>query len=90
MEHDILAKIECQFSFKCPQVWQLLTPTEQDGVRYCGECQREVFLCSSEEELQTHAKQNHCVAVGFSPQDENPEVDDEEFFLIGDLIMPDE
>ena len=89
MDEDILAKIECQFAYKCPQVWQLLDPTDQEGIRYCGECQREVFLCSSEEELRAHAKQGHCVAVGFSAPDEDLQEEDEKFFLVGDLIMDD-
>ena len=89
MDEDLLAKIECQFSYKCPQVWQLLDPTDQETIRYCGECQREVFLCTTEEDLRVHSRLNHCVAVGFSSPDEDPEVDDEKFYLIGDLIIDD-
>lgn len=63
MEGDFNHRITCQFKFTCPMVWGLLSPTDQIKVRFCGECQREVFICVSEGELDFHVKRGHCVAI---------------------------
>ena len=60
---DEEAKITCEFRFKCPKVWHLLQPTQQEGIRHCPECDREVHLAPTEEEFRWHAAQGHCVAV---------------------------
>ena len=33
----------CNFILKCPAYWDELGPTDQEGVRYCGACERKVF-----------------------------------------------
>jgi len=57
------APITCEFHFKCPRVWGLLSLTGQEKARYCGECQREVYLCESDENLAFHRNEGRCVAV---------------------------
>ncbi|MEK7487139.1 MAG: hypothetical protein AABZ60_22650 [Planctomycetota bacterium] len=57
-----------QFRYLCPLQWTDLQ-TQKDGkelrkgVRYCTECQKEVFFVKSLKKLKQHAKADHCVAV---------------------------
>ena len=46
----------------CPKQWDALTPTEDAGVRHCGECKQHVYLCLTDEETLDHARAGHCVA----------------------------
>ncbi len=57
------AVIECQFRFTCPKVWDNLQPTQQEGIRHCPECNRDVHLALTEEDFRRHADGGHCVAV---------------------------
>jgi hypothetical protein len=56
------------FRFRCPQQWRDMVPTEADGVRYCTQCEKPVYLCTSTDEALEHACQNHCVAIPASPE----------------------
>ena len=53
----------CSFILKCPAYWDELGPTDQEGVRYCGACERKVFMCNTQDELRVRIEQNDCVAV---------------------------
>ena len=53
----------CTFQFECPRKWESLKLTNQDGTRHCSQCNRDVYLCSTDEELIAHAKADHCVAI---------------------------
>ena len=57
------AKISCAFRFKCPKVWDNLRPTQQEGIRHCPECNRDVHLALTEEDFRRHADEGQCVAV---------------------------
>lgn len=50
------------FKKKCPERWENLVTTEDPSVKHCKSCQREVFLCESDEETMAHAEQGHCIA----------------------------
>src|SRR5690349_10963922 len=63
----------CQFEFKCPMMWENLTHLQEridrktmtkTITKYCDQCKRKVFYCATQEELVSHAKQGHCVAIG--------------------------
>ncbi len=41
----------CRFAFKCQQKWDDLKDTRDDAVRFCRECQREVYLSLDDESL---------------------------------------
>jgi hypothetical protein len=51
------------FSFQCPKRWEQLRPTEDEAVRFCDQCRRQVFFCTSLEVAQTHAAVGDCIAV---------------------------
>ena len=53
----------CNFILKCPAYWDELGPTDQEGVRYCGACERKVFMCNTQDELRVRIEQNDRVAV---------------------------
>ena len=53
----------CNFILKCPAYWDELGPTDQEGVRYCGACERKVFMCNTQHELRVRIERNDCVAV---------------------------
>ena len=57
------ARIACQFTFRCPQTWDRLTPTENAGIRHCSECERDVHLALTEEDFRQYGEEGKCVAV---------------------------
>lgn len=54
--------MNCEFEFECPMNWFELTATNDAGVKYCDTCNNDVHLCLSQEDLDTHAEQRHCIA----------------------------
>lgn len=68
--------IICKFKFLCDKQWGDLNEiADQPNVRYCGGCQKSVFLCRNYDSLEKHIAALHCVAV------ESVEFDDE--FTLG-------
>lgn len=64
LNHEFL---NCEFEFECPKNWFDLTPTYDAKVKYCDSCNKDVHLCVTQEELDTHAKQRHCIAYFKDP-----------------------
>jgi hypothetical protein len=50
-------------AFKCPQEWELLTPTDSPNVRLCDTCKRDVHRCATAKEFIHHGRLGHCVAI---------------------------
>lgn len=61
----------CEFRFKCPKTWDVLELTENDVVRFCGQCQRTVHYCKTPSELQTAIVNDQCVAVEIRETEES-------------------
>lgn len=57
------ARIRCEFRFKCPQVWDRLRKTAVEGVRHCPECNRDVYLALTKEDVREHSDEGRCIAV---------------------------
>jgi hypothetical protein len=53
----------CKFAFKCTAKWDDLEETEEEEVRFCNTCQKEVFFCDSDDTLVTFVKLNRCIAI---------------------------
>ncbi len=53
----------CDFVFKCPQQWDKMAETENEGIRFCGECQKNVYFADSPEVLNQLSREGKCVAV---------------------------
>jgi hypothetical protein len=47
----------------CPLTWSALGRTESELERHCGECDRRVYLCTSDEDMNEHVAAGRCVAV---------------------------
>jgi hypothetical protein len=53
----------CRFAFKCNAKWDELVHTRNDEIRFCGECQREVYYCYSDDDLAESIRLNRCIAI---------------------------
>lgn len=53
----------CEFRFKCPLMWENLTKTGDEKVRFCGQCERKVYFCENDGEFEKHTRLGECVAV---------------------------
>ena len=53
----------CVFAFKCTAKWDELTPTEDDKIHFCNDCQKEVHLCVDDDELIKSVRLNRCIAI---------------------------
>lgn len=51
------------FEFVCDKRWDEMTPTEDQAVRRCGQCQQNVHYCDTLAVARQHADQGHCIAV---------------------------
>jgi len=63
----------CQiFEFECPQKWENFGKSEKPGknVRFCKFCERDVYLCETDAEYETHKNAENCVAVDIKPPGE--------------------
>lgn len=86
--------LSIQFKFQCPNRWESLKQTDDASVRFCGQCERNVFFCETIVEAKDHASRGNCVAVDprlmrkplelyesrHTPMDKIP--------YMGDLIFP--
>ena len=62
----------CKFGFECHQKWGDLLKRKEQNIRYCHECEKEVYLIQNNDELARAIKFNHCVAIKVR-HDEIPE-----------------
>ena len=53
----------CKFAYKCSAKWDNLQETEDESIRFCDECQKEVFFCDSDDTLISLVKLNRCIAI---------------------------
>ena len=67
----------CKFAFKCDKKWEDLIETNEDEIRFCDSCEREVHFCADDEELAYSVRLNRCVAFVREHQS-----------LMGDVIFP--
>ena len=55
-------KIQDCFEFQCPQRWEDLEPTDQPGVKHCGECDRNVHKATNKAQLLKLGDEGKCAA----------------------------
>jgi len=53
----------CSFGLKCNQKWEDLLKRKEKNIKYCHECEKEVYLIETNEELMHAIKFNQCVAI---------------------------
>lgn len=81
------ARIRCRFSFTCPRLWDRLQPTAEEGVRHCHECDREVHLALTEEDVRRHSEAGRCIAVPVVLDDDAADSEDP-CWLVGMIAPP--
>jgi len=52
-----------RFALVCDRHWESLEPTDDPGVRHCGECNQSVHFSDSAKVAEAHAAAGHCIAV---------------------------
>lgn len=52
----------CRFAFKCDMKWDDLSETEDEDIRFCNSCEKEVYFCINDDELARAVRLNRCVA----------------------------
>ena len=52
-----------EFGYKCPLQWKNLKKTKDSKVRFCGECDKNVYRCKTEKDMDEHIQLNHCIAI---------------------------
>ena len=59
--------LNCEMEFECPKNWFELTDTEQAGVKHCSTCQKNIYLCITQDELDDFANKGECIAFFSEP-----------------------
>jgi len=63
----------CQFRYRCDQQWSTLeTDKQKSNIRHCKVCNEDVHLCKTDKQLLQAIRNNMCVALQVSVQDELP------------------
>lgn len=57
----------CSFEFECPQDFSKLVETKDSSIRFCNQCQKNVYLCLTTADLVKHSQAGHCVSLAVRP-----------------------
>jgi hypothetical protein len=52
-----------RFDFVCDKTWADLKPTEDQTIRHCETCRKNVHFCDNLADAREHSQENHCIAV---------------------------
>ena len=56
-------QILCEFIFECKQDWETLKETDNEKVKYCTDCKKNVYWANSHEELSNLEAKGLCAAT---------------------------
>lgn len=78
----------CDLIVRCSKQWQELDVTDEDGIRFCPNCQKLVFLTRTTAELRLAAERGWCVFIvpGSSAQTEQSRIENMEPSLLRERI----
>lgn len=51
----------CVWGYKCKASWEILFLTSNESIRFCSDCQKEVYRCETQSQLSEAIVLNHCV-----------------------------
>ena len=71
----------CPIQIRCTKKWSQLLETSDSLVRFCDDCQKNIYYCSTDDEIAAALRLNKCVAMSIIPSQKKP-VDDD-FMLLG-------
>ena len=60
--------INCILEFECPKDWFDLELTNKAGIKHCNQCNKDVHLCTTQEELNLAVKGKLCIAFFKDPR----------------------
>lgn len=58
-----LRNIECTFEFKCDKQWDELETQIASNIKLCNQCQKNVYLCKTQEELDYARSLGLCISI---------------------------
>ena len=61
--NKLLKAADCEMKVDCVKQWTELNATEQDGIRFCGDCKKLVFYTKTIAELKVAAEKQLCVYI---------------------------
>ena len=86
---DKKIKIEqCTFAYQCPKSWDQLFRTNVDSVRFCDQCEKNVYLSNSSTEALEHASKGECVAIPIELTREAKQALDSRNMVVGMMGPP--
>lgn len=53
----------CKFAFRCNRRWADLLATRNPDIKFCVECQQEVFFCLADADLAEAIARNRCLVI---------------------------
>ena len=54
---------EYSFEYKCPLKWKNLKRTNKSKIRFCDQCNKNVYLCKTDKNINKNIKLNNCIAI---------------------------
>lgn len=70
------------FQVVCPKLWDELTDSDDPSARHCNQCDRQVFLCTTDDETIAHARAGDCIAR------EMPDISGMRSIFLGKPVRP--
>ena len=58
-----IRNIECTFEFKCDKQWDDLETLVATNIKFCQQCQKDVYLCKTQEELDHARSLGRCISI---------------------------
>ncbi len=55
-------QISCTFEFQCPKQWDALKETSDKSVRFCDQCDHNVYFCTTDEQILKAGSEGKCIA----------------------------
>jgi hypothetical protein len=59
----MLNDADCRMEVVCSKKWEHLLTTEEEGIKFCGDCKQLVFYTRTPAELRLAAKRGFCVYI---------------------------
>ena len=60
---NLIKEADCEMKVVCGKQWTELNATEEEGIRFCGDCKKLVFYTKTAAELKVAAEKGLCVYI---------------------------
>jgi hypothetical protein len=58
-----IRNIECTFEFNCDKQWDELETQDAPNIKFCKQCEKNVYLCKTQEELDNARSLGRCISI---------------------------